>query len=293
MKDRLADLKRLSLQDTGDQTAIELESNPNEKQQLLDPFFEEIEQIQSSINKLKETIEKVQKLHSFFLLRPAVDEDIRKELDELNGLIKKSALGVKARLKSLSESNDILEAKQPNSTELRIRETQLSFLQKWFVDLLTEHFISQIDYQAKYKDRLKRQLDIMGQPTTDEQLDEMLETGNIGVFTEGLLMETENQRKMLTEIETRHSQILELEKSIKELHDLFIEISLMVDRQGDMIDSIEHNVMKSRNAAEGGRGQLIEAQKKQVSARKKKICCYGILLTVIVIVIASVVISLI
>lgn len=36
---------------------------------------------------------------------------------------------------------------------------------------------------------------------------------------------------MLADIEARHEDIIKLEKSIKELHDLFVEMSLLVDQQ--------------------------------------------------------------
>ncbi|KAI1289783.1 Syntaxin-1B [Halotydeus destructor] len=304
-KDRLADLKRLSqIQNNGsssavaggtsggDEEAIEMEAISDERSKLMNPFFDEVESIQSAINKLKDQIEKIQKLHSFFLLRPAVDEDCKKELDELNHIIKASAISIKKRLSALKESNDKLEdeggVQQSNCTELRMRQTQFSFLQKWFVDLMTEHSCSQSDYQTKYKERLKRELNIMGHSTTDDQLDDMLETGNVRVFTEGLLLETENQRKLLSEIETRHHQILDLEKSIRELHDLFLDMALMVEAQGDKVDTIEFQVMRARDATNLARDNLKEARTKQRAAFKKKLWCYAILIVVLVIILASV-----
>lgn len=70
-------------------------------------------------------------------------------------------------LQQLSESNEKLEKKAPNSTELRIRETQLSFLSKWFIDLMSEHSNNQSDIRIKYKDHLKRQLEVMGKVSGD------------------------------------------------------------------------------------------------------------------------------
>lgn len=36
---------------------------------------------------------------------------------------------------------------------------------------------------------------------------------------------------MLADIEARHNDILQLEKSIKELHDLFVEMAMLVESQ--------------------------------------------------------------
>lgn len=58
-----------------------------------------------------------------------------------------------------------------------------------------------------------------------------------------------------------------------------------------MIDVIERNVLRGRDAAESGRKQLNEARGKQSAALKKKICCYSILAAVGVGIAASVFIS--
>lgn len=114
MRDRLADLKRLSLQNgmgngangpsNGDEV-IELETAAgDEKSKLLDPFFQQIETIQTQITALKADIEKIQKLHSF-LLRATGDTqskaDTSKEIEQLDHRVKKSAVSIKARLQEV------------------------------------------------------------------------------------------------------------------------------------------------------------------------------------------------
>ncbi len=44
-------------------------------------------------------------------------------------------------------------------------------------------------------------------------------------------METEQARQMLADVEARHNDIIKLEKSLKELHDLFLEMALLVESQ--------------------------------------------------------------
>ncbi|KAL1257499.1 hypothetical protein QQF64_010743 [Cirrhinus molitorella] len=48
--------------------------------------------------------------------------------------------------------------------------------------------------------------------------------------------------KALTEIENRHKELLELESRIREIHDLFFQLALLVEEQGPMVDNIEANV---------------------------------------------------
>nr|1URQ_B Chain B, SYNTAXIN 1A [Rattus norvegicus] len=51
-----------------------------------------------------------------------------------------------------------------------------------------------------------------------------------------------HSKQALSEIETRHSEIIKLENSIRELHDMFMDMAMLVESQGEMIDRIEYNV---------------------------------------------------
>lgn len=70
-----------------------------------------------------------------------------------------------------------------------------------------------------------------GRSLTIDDVEDMLEHGNVAVFTEGIVMETKHERDRLADIEARHSDIIKLETSIKELHDLFVDMNTLVDFQ--------------------------------------------------------------
>lgn len=60
-------------------------------------------------------------------------------------------------------------------------------------------------------------------------------------------MESEKNKRALADVQARHQDIMKLEESVRELRDLFIEMAVLVENQGTMIDRIEYNV---QNAAE-------------------------------------------
>ncbi|KAG5884298.1 hypothetical protein JTB14_006306 [Gonioctena quinquepunctata] len=70
----------------------------------------------------------------------------------------------------------------------------------------------------------------------------MLEQGNPAVFTQGIIMETQQAKQTLADIEARHADIIKLENSIRELHDMFMDMAMLVENQGEMIDRIEYHV---------------------------------------------------
>lgn len=88
----------------------------------------------------------------------------------------------------------------------------------------------------------------------------MLEQGNSAVFTQGvsnaspigscfsepdlernitssfyrdfqIIMETQQAKQTLADIEARHADIIKLENSIRELHDMFMDMAMLVESQ--------------------------------------------------------------
>ena len=121
------------------------------------------------------------------------------------------------------------------SADLRIRKTQHSTLSRKFVEVMTEYNRTQTDYRERCKNRIQRQLEITGRTTTDAELEDMLEQGNSAVFTQGIIMDTAQAKQTLADIEARHADIIKLETSIKELHDMFMDMAMLVESQVNFI----------------------------------------------------------
>eukprot|EP00091_Calanus_sinicus_P006000 TRINITY_DN16553_c0_g1_i1.p1 TRINITY_DN16553_c0_g1~~TRINITY_DN16553_c0_g1_i1.p1 ORF type:complete len:119 (-),score=38.62 TRINITY_DN16553_c0_g1_i1:74-430(-) len=78
-------------------------------------------------------------------------------------------------------------------------------------------------------------------------------------------------------LENRHAEMVKLEKGITEIHEMFLDLSNMVNMQGEAVDRIEDRVGEAQMHVEEGRSQLREAEKKQKSARRKKFILAGII----------------
>lgn len=107
---------------------------------------------------------------------------------------------------------------------------------------MTEYNRTQTDYRERCKDRIKRQLEITGRTTTNEELEDMLEQGNSAVFTQGIIMDTAAAKQTLADIEARHADIIKLETSIKELHDMFMDMAMLVESQVNNIIDATHRL---------------------------------------------------
>ncbi|XP_029078169.1 syntaxin-1B isoform X2 [Monodon monoceros] len=96
----------------------------------------------------------------------------------------------------------------------------------------------------------------------------MLESGKLAIFTDDIKMDSQMTKQALNEIETRHNEIIKLETSIRELHDMFVDMAMLVESQGEMIDRIEYNVEHSVDYVERAVSDTKKAVKYQSKARR-------------------------
>lgn len=287
-KDRLAALQadiaaQSDDEDMPEDVAVPVEGN------FMEDFFQEVEQIREMIDKIQANVEEVKKKHSAILSAPQSDEKTKQELEDLMADIKKTANRVRGKLKGIEQNIEQEEQTNKSNADLRIRKTQHSALSRKFVEVMTEYNRTQTDYRERCKGRIQRQLEITGRATTNEELEEMLEQGNSAVFTQGIIMETQQAKQTLADIEARHADIIKLENSIRELHDMFMDMAMLVESQGEMVDRIEYHVEQSRDYVATGQEQLVQASKYMSKARKKKIfiiVCVAITLVILIVLLA-------
>ncbi|NXA15552.1 STX1A protein, partial [Sapayoa aenigma] len=274
-----------------------------DRDRFMDEFFEQVEEIRGFIDKISENVEEVKRKHSAILASPNPDESEagwsceptplgcphpRHPLTQLGHPSARTAstgmflawgwvICVLLPIPGIEQSIEQEEGLNRSSADLRIRKTQHSTLSRKFVEVMSEYNATQTDYRERCKGRIQRQLEITGRTTTSEELEDMLESGNPAIFSSGIIMDSNITKQALNEIETRHSEIIKLENSIRELHDMFMDMAMLVESQGEMIDRIEYNVEHSVDYVERAVSDTKKAVKYQSKARRKKImiiiCC--------------------
>ncbi|KHJ80021.1 Syntaxin [Oesophagostomum dentatum] len=226
-KDRLSALKAAQSEDEQDDD-MQMDTG---NAQYMEEFFEQVEEIRGSVDLIANSVEEVKKKHSAILSNPVNDPKTKEELDELMASIKRTANKVRGKLKLIENAIEHDESAGAGNADLRIRKTQHSTLSRRFVEVMTDYNKTQTDYRERCKGRIQRQLDIAGKQVGDEDLEEMIESGNPGVFTQGIITDTQQAKQTLADIEARHNDIMKLESSIRELHDMFMDMAMLVESQ--------------------------------------------------------------
>ncbi|XP_026861802.1 syntaxin-4 [Electrophorus electricus] len=252
-------------------------------------FFRKVQEIREGLEALKKKVSELENKQKTVLGVALPEDSMKKELQTLRDEIKVLASQIHKKLKSIEPKKTDEDAKYV-SISLRMQRTQHGVLSRNFVEVMAECNTIQAKYRNKNVERIQRQLKITGNDVSDEQLETMLESGQTDVFTQNILGDAKATKMALNEIETRHEEILKLERSIKDLHDMFQYLAMEVEAQGETVNRIENNIINSTNYIEKAVEETGAAVVSQKKARKKKvwiaICC-AILILIIVIALAA------
>lgn len=100
----------------------------------------------------------------------------------------------------------------------------------------------------------------MNEDMTDNEISDAIESGKLFSAKSVMLEDREQQMILLKSIENRHQDIIKLEKSIIELHELFNDIASLVENQGEMLNVIEINVACAADVVERARRNMHQAK---------------------------------
>uniref|UniRef100_A0A671TNR4 Syntaxin 2 n=1 Tax=Sparus aurata TaxID=8175 RepID=A0A671TNR4_SPAAU len=228
-------------------------------------------QVRGLIDKITYQVEEVKKMHSTILSAPNPGDRTKDQLGALTNDIKGNANVVRTKLKSMEQSMPKDDIANRASVDFRIQKTQHTVLSRKFVEVMTKYNETQVSFRERSKGRIQRQLEITGRVTTNEELEDMLESGNPSIFTSDIISDSQITRQALNEIESRHQDIMRLESSIRELHAMFMDMAMLVETQGEMVNNIEKNVSNAAEYICSAKEETKKAVRYQKKSRRKYI----------------------
>jgi len=140
-------------------------------------------------------------------------------------------------------------------------------------NLVSAFTTEQMNYREKCMKKIGYHLNIVDpdHPLNESELEKAIEEGNLFNIHENLLCNKEKQR-LFDDVKNRHEDIMKLENSIRELHEVFLDLNMLVESQNEMLNHIETNVLSTVDYANRARDAVIQASKSKRSGIKKKIC---------------------
>jgi t-SNARE complex subunit (syntaxin) len=211
--------------------------------------------------------------------------EVRPLIDTTNKKAKKT----KTLLTVLKEENKKLESEQTlKSSDMRVRENLGNTLTRKFIDEMKLYQSAQQKFKTDIKKKAERQILNMKSDATPEEVEEIMksEAGREGLFQQQILAGGVNDsiKQAYTKVSTKYQDVLLLEQSVAELHQMFLDFALLTEQQGELIDQIEYNVKSAADYVEDANVNVYHAIEYSKTIRKKQ-CCIIMLVVIITLII--------
>ena len=144
---------------------------------------------------------------------------------------------------------------------------------------------SQQKYKTDIKNKVARQVQIVKPDATEEEIDAVMrsEGGRDALYRERILAGGVNDQVKTTyaKVAGKYQDVLALEQSVAELHQMFLDFALLTEQQGELLDQIEFQVTQAGDYIEDTNVDVFESIEYQKKIRKKQ--CWIMLIVVIII----------
>ncbi|XVF15781.1 hypothetical protein REPUB_Repub09cG0186100 [Reevesia pubescens] len=264
------ELKKQAEKDLEADLDIEIgQLNPTDEKNL-SRFFQEVESIKIIMEEITNLVfdlqtlnEETKSAHSNKVLRGLRD---RMESDTVS-ILRKAKI-VKAKLESLDRSNvtnrRLSETCKEGSCVDRTRMSITNGLKVKLREMMNDFQALREKILSDQKEDLKRRYyNATGELPSEDVLEKVVSGGEkVQLFAE----------KVETDLRSRerHEAVMDIQRSLQRLHQVFLDMALLVEAQGENVDDIEENVANASNFISGGTNSLYYANQ----MKKKKAWVY-------------------
>ncbi|XP_069706018.1 syntaxin-19 [Phaenicophaeus curvirostris] len=285
MKDRLQEfkLRAKELHIAGENSGATVQEGEEEFEQqaiiyerepITERHLHEIQKLQNEINNLVEEVHKFSQQQKSLLSSMRRFSVLKKESNIARG-IKIQAEHIRKCLDELSKTVKKVENEHgPSRATVRILASQHAFLSHRYLNAMLSYNDAITAKQEKCRRFIVRQLEVAGKEVPEEEVNDMLQQGKWEIFNENLLTEVKITKAQLSEIEQRHKELLNLENQVKDLKEFFIQISVLVEEQGNMINNIEITMNNTQEYTQVSKEKFGLAVKYRKRNPCKAVCCW-------------------
>lgn len=249
-------------------------------------FFEAVGEIQCTIKEGRGCVQQMDAMLEEMLrattqdAQKAASDGLNQQVETTMGHISAAKRGLEALQRQLD-----LDKSKSSPAQRAIRANMQRALANKHQQLLLDFQKSQQSFKRALEQRQVRELHLLCPEATGEQLRQMVEAGETS--SQMMVRKMAGAHASIVEevqrIRDKHQDILRLEKSIADLAQMFQEIAILVDAQGEMLDSIETNVHSANEYTGKGAKELDKTLKIQHSTRKWQ-CCLSIFCLIVLLV---------
>ncbi|KAK8531869.1 hypothetical protein V6N13_131228 [Hibiscus sabdariffa] len=257
----------------------------------LGKFFKDVESINDDLKELEKLNGELSSSHeqSKTLHKAKAVKELGAKMDSDVNMALKKARVIKARLEALDQSNEASRNQPgcgPGSSSDRTRTSVVNGLRKNLKNSMDSFNALRETISSQYRETVQRRyFTVTGENPDDRTLDLLISTGESETFMQKAIEEQGRGRILdtINEIQERHDAVKDMEKNLKELHQVFLDMAVLVQTQGEELDDIENQVNRANSFVRDGANRLRTARNYQKNTRKWT--CYAIILLLLIILI--------
>ncbi|KAJ3669962.1 hypothetical protein LUZ60_010286 [Juncus effusus] len=265
----------------------------------LDKFFQDVEAIKDELKEVEQLQHRLQESNEAgkTLHNASAVKSLRSKMDADVALALKKAKMIKLKLESLDRANAANRSVPgcgPGTSTDRTRSSVVASLRKKLKDSMDMFVELRKNISSEYRETVERRYyTVTGEKPDEATLDSLVETGEGERFLQRAIQEQGrgNVIDVIAEIQERHDAVNQIERSLLELQQVFMDMAVLVSTQGEQLDDIESQVGKARSFVERGREQLQVARTHQKSSRKWTCIAIIILLVIILVIVLPIVLK--
>ncbi|CCF75869.1 syntaxin 1B/2/3 [Babesia microti strain RI] len=233
----------------------------------LNSYMAHIEVVRAYINKIHASSNAIRSLMTRIVSSSTIQQE-----EELSN--KLNAIVTQTNEECANCKNAIMELKEKrnrgNSTEAQIRENAYNVSLKQFQSALKEYRDAQTQFRKTSKAKTARQLQIAYPEMNNEDL-KKVENGSykaIESILQSKIIGNHTLKDAIVDIQEKYKDVISLEKSVEELHQMIIDLAGLVSYQGELIYQIEHNALKAVEYTDKANDELKKAEDYKRSGSK-------------------------
>lgn len=247
---------------------------PDLQQTSLDDFLNRMADLRNMVGQLESWLDEVRTLHGDLLLAPATDGEKSRQLRNIVENFRAKSWVAREKIKKLdSEVNLIckLHPERSSMVDFRIKRNQIRSLTRALHDILWKFSEEEEIYKERCRKKITDYLKIQDISLSDEEISDAIDNGDIFERTKGILLAYNDRKALFEDVKLRRDELFEIEKVIRELGEMFLDLNNLVLSQGEMMDRIDANIEDAVDFADKAKQNMKGARELQKKANKAKV----------------------
>ncbi|XP_031103088.1 syntaxin-132-like [Ipomoea triloba] len=262
----------------------------------LESFNKQIQEVEKQVDKLSYLLKSLKDANeeSKAVTKASAMKAIRKRMEKDVNEVGKTARNVKGKIEAINKDNMANRQKPGCGKGTSVDRSRINLtnsLAKKFKDVMTEFQALRQRIDDEYREVVERRvITVTGTRPDEETINKLIETGNSEQIFQKAIQETGKGQVLntLEEIQERHDAVKEIERKLLDLHQIYLDIAVVVESQGDFLDNIESQVRNAVDHVHMGTDALQTAKNLQRKSRKCMMIAIILLLIIAAIIVLSI-----